>query len=243
MKGLNQIPLIIGFALLLSCSGGKQSEIISDNSYKSDWSNILESSDPYQLDSIAYGIWGDPSSLSRNEERYIDFLREFLAIDSLPEALRLRAEERLHIASLNRKDSVATDFEFLDRNGNYGSLHGLHGRRILLLFYDPECPHCSDILQYIADSPEVNNAIDNKALTVVAIYAESKRNIWDNTKADMPANWIVGYDRTRILDKELYDLPAMPTPYLLDSTHRVLLKDPSPSELISVIDQDCNSGR
>lgn len=53
----------------------------------------------------------------------------------------------------------------------------------------------------------------------------------------MPANWLVGYDLTGILDAETYDLPAMPTPYLLDGDKRVILKDPQLNRLIDYISQ------
>ncbi len=66
---------------------------------------------------------------------------------------------------------------------------------------------------------------------MLAIYVEGQRDIWERTKRDLPANWIVGYDLTGILEAELYDLTAMPIPYLLDSTLCVLLKDPTPYAL------------
>lgn len=225
MKGLNQISFIIFFALLLSCSGGKQGE--THNAHPS------ESYNPYEIDSLAYGRWGDPSSPYRDEERYISFLNEFLAGDSLPEAVRLRAEERLRRASLNRKGAIAADFRYIDRDDATRSLHTTRGKNILLIFYDPECGHCTDILRYLADAPSLNKAIADGSLTVLAIYAEGKRDIWDSTKVAMPANWTVGYDLTGVLDRDLYDLPAMPYPFLLDSTYRVLLKDPTPARLLS----------
>ncbi len=101
-----------------------------------------------------------------------------------------------------------------------------------MIFYDPECPHCQPVIYLLADDKGINEAIESGRLCVVAIYAEGKRDIWDSTKSSMPTNWIVGYDLTGILDRELYNIPAMPTPYLLDSTYRVLLKDPIPERIM-----------
>ena len=172
-----------------------------------------------------------PASPMRDETLYIRFLRALLSTDSLPETIRLRAEEWLRTASLNRPGTIATDFRYLDRNGNEGSLHQFRTPQTLLIFYDPECPHCPEILSQIASHQGVNDAIAEGRLGVLAIYAEGKRDVWDRTKADIPGNWSVGYDLTGILDEELYDLPAMPIIYLLDGEHRVILKDPEPSQL------------
>lgn len=184
------------------------------------------SSDPWTADSIAYLRWGSPASPYRNEARYIAFLDSLLATDSLPETLRERAEHRRRIAMLNRPGSIAADFRFIERHGNESRLHDLKSPLTLLVFYDPECPHCGDILRTLASSNAINRAIAEKNLTVIAIYAEGKREVWDKTRNDLPENWLVGYDLTGILDEEIYDLPAMPTPYLLDSDKRVILKDP-----------------
>lgn len=183
-------------------------------------------SDPYIEDSLAYERWGNPGSPYYDQERYIAFLHEFLTVDTLPALLRIRAEDRLRIASLNCPGSIANNIEFEERNGRHSSLHATTGDRIMLIFYDPECPHCNDILHELAESRPLNEAIDGGRMSVIAIYAEGKRDVWDNTKATMPANWLVGYDLTDILGHELYELPLMPIIYILDSTHRVLLKDP-----------------
>lgn len=224
MKEINQISFIIGLALLISCSGGKQSETLSERSERSDFN-------PYVIDSIAYERWGDPSSPYRDEERYMRFLRSFLSRDSLPESLRLRAENRLRIASLNRPGTIANDFDFIDRNGRKGSLYNLPEKNILLIFYDPECPHCSPILDYLAANDRINRAIENDSTEVVAIYTEGKRTVWDRSKADMPDNWTVGYDLSGIVENEIYNIPAMPIIYFLAPDKRVILKDPNPYTL------------
>lgn len=169
---------------------------------------------------------GSPASPVRNETLYIRFLHKLLSVDTLPEAVSDRAVDRLRVAMLNRPGTVATDFEFLDRDGLRRTLHGLQGERIMLIFYDPECPHCPEILDHLAANERINASIANGTMTVVAVYAEGKREVWDRTRHELPANWLVGYDLSGILDNDLYDLPAMPIVYLLDADKRVLLKDP-----------------
>lgn len=85
------------------------------------------------------------------------------------------------------------------------------GKEIMIIFYDPECTHCADILDMIAGSQRVVESINEGELAVLAVYAEGKKDVWEKTKRDLPENWIVGYDMTGILENEMYDLPAMPT--------------------------------
>lgn len=191
--------------------------------------------DPWTADSLAYLYWGSPASPSRDESRYVVFLDSLLASDSLPEDLRERAEYRRQVAMLNRPGTIVSDFRYLERYGCESRLHDLKTPFTILVFYDPECPHCNDILRSLASFKSINIAIAEKKLTVIAIYAEGKRDIWDKTRNDLPENWLVGYDLTGVLDEELYNLPAMPTLYLLDSGKRVILKDPDLKRLIAYI--------
>lgn len=193
--------------------------------------------DPWKAESIAYRYWGSPASPYRDEGRYIQFLDSLLASDSLPEGLRERAQYKRRIAALNRPGTIAADFRFLERQGAKSRLHNLKSPYTLLIFYDPECPHCSDILRSIASSETINRAIAAKDILVIAIYTEGKRDVWDKTNEDLPDNWLVGYDLTGVLENELYDVPAMPTPFLLDSVKRVILKDPNPALLIACVER------
>ncbi len=180
-------------------------------------------------DSLVAAYLNDPNSPVRDEAKYIFFLENMLKSDTLPEAVRERGRERLRIARINRPGMVAADFDYIDIFGKRHSLHDEINGTTLLVFYDPECGHCSEILNELAGSRMVNEAIGNGELKVLAIYAEGKRSVWDKSKRSMPGNWQTGYDVTGILDKDLYDLPAMPTLYLLDADCRVIAKDLSPS--------------
>lgn len=111
------------------------------------------------------------------------------------------------------------------------SLHGTPAPRLLLLFYDPACSHCAEILDALQESPALTRLIAAGELAVLAAYTEGDRRLWDETKAALPQEWTVGIDNSRIVERELYSLPAMPVIYLLDKDKRVLLKDSSPAGL------------
>lgn len=231
----------LGYILLMLCAAcghngtSGQSAEKNSSAHSENDAEAAVPLDPWKADSLAFKRWGNAASPYRDEERYIAFLDSLLAVDSLPEDFRERAEYRRRIAMLNRPGTIAADFRYLLRDGGVSRLHSLKSPLTLLVFYDPECPHCSDILRSYASSGIINRAVAEKKLTVIAIYAEGKRDVWDKTRNDLPDNWLVGYDLTGILEKEIYDLPAMPTPYLLDCDKRVILKDPGRRQLLERI--------
>lgn len=198
--------------------------------------NLLEkaAADPAgfrMLNDIAEHYLDDPNSPMRNEGYYILFLEELLRLPGLSEYDRIRPAYRLETARKNRPGTVAADFSYTDRNGNRRTMHATRGKRLLLLFYDPACSHCSEILDGLRRSAIISNLIKDKELTVLAVYTEGDRNLWNETKAFLPQEWTVAIDESRIVERELYSLPAMPVIYLLNRNKRVILKDPTPAEL------------
>lgn len=186
-------------------------------------------------DSVAFGLvkdiaeryLDDPNSPMRCEEYYMLFLEELLHQPGLSESDRIRLTYRLNTAKKNRPGTVATDFSYTDRDGNIHRLHHTVGKRLLLLFYDPACSHCSEILNGLHKSSILNKLVSDKELTVLAVYTEGNRDLWNNTKDAMPQEWIVSIDNSRIVERELYSMPAMPVIYLLDAGKKVILKDAS----------------
>ncbi len=167
----------------------------------------------------------------RDETFNILFLEGELRLKGLSLADRARISHRLEIAMKNCPGSEATDFAYTTRTGESGTLYNTRGELMLLIFYDPDCPHCKDVLEFLDSSNVINSAVASGILKVVAIYTEGNRELWNQTKASMPRSWLVGIDESEIVDSVLYDLPAMPVLYLLDSDKVVLLKDPVPEYL------------
>lgn len=186
-------------------------------------------------DSIAFSLINDitehylddPNSPMRNEEYYTLFLKELLRLPNLSEQERIRPAYRLKTAKKNRPGTIATDFFYTDRNGKRRTLHRTPGKRLLLLFYDPACSHCTEILDRIHESPRLARLVADKKLNILAVYTEGDRELWETTKSAMPREWTIAIDESHIVERELYSLPAMPVIYLLDRDKTVLLKDPS----------------
>lgn len=183
------------------------------------------------LNDLAEHYLDEPNSPMRNEEYYILFLEGLLRLPALPETERIRPAYRLEMARKNRPGTTAADFAYTDRHSNRRTLYATRGKHLLLLFYDPACSHCSQILDGLRESAVIAGLIANRELAVLAVYTEGDRRLWDETKASLPREWSVAIDESRIVERELYTLPAMPVIYLLDGQKTVLLKDPTPSEL------------
>ena len=201
---------------------------------------IDKSLEPAAKDKGAFRLFGnvmeqylnDPNSPMRNEDYYILYLERVLRLPGLAEEERLRPAHQLETARKNRPGNVATDFRYLTREGRHGRLHDTApGKRLLLLFYDPACVHCTETLRELHDSPVLKKLTAGQNLSILAVYTEGDRDLWERTKASLPSEWIVTMDTEGIVERNLYSLPAMPILYLLEKDKTVLLKDPSVTDL------------
>lgn len=112
---------------------------------------------------------------------------------------------------------------------------GVKGGRLLLVFYDPECPSCHDVMNQMIMDEALRNAVADGKVTVLAVYTEGDVDVWKKSLRDMPEGWIVVRDNMEVKEKALYDLKAMPSIYLLDGEKKVILKDAMYGEVRSAI--------
>lgn len=168
----------------------------------------------------------DPNSPYRSDELYIPFLRGFLAAPMEDDGRRERDSFRLEMALRNRVGTAAADFRFVTRQGHEMSLHGLGADKpVLLIFYNPDCENCETVIARLRKEPL------SQRFAVLAVDAESDRELWQRTAGQLPQDWTVGYALTPILDQDLYDLKASPTIYILSPDMTVMAKDISPAIL------------
>ncbi len=202
---------------------------------------------PYSTDShaletiteLAEHYLAEPNSPYRNEDLYIAFLNALLSLPNVSDDQLIRPRLQLERVMKNRPGTLATDFQYTTREGTTGTLLRTESPLLVLVFYDPDCGHCTDILDDLARQEVLNQMVSEGKATVLAVYTEGNSEMWDEKKGAMPRNWTVAIDNSKIVDNALYDLPAMPTIYLLDADKRVLLKDPTPADLelsLSAID-------
>ncbi len=184
---------------------------------------------------LAEKYLSEPDSPLRNEEQYILFLEEQLQLPTLSADDRLRPTLRLQTAKKNRLGTKATDFTYKTRDGKRSTLMNTPGRRLLLVFYDPACSHCTDILNGLRRNDMLNSLIEKGEVSVLAVYTEGDADLWEQTKDSLPQQWTVAMDQSGIVDNVLYDTPAMPVLYLLAGDKTVLLKDPTPDMLLEYL--------
>ena len=142
------------------------------------------------------------------------------------EADKLRAAYRAEIAAKNRPGTKAANFSFTTRDGKKQSLHKLKSKKnILLLFYDPDCDHCQEVIETL------RNGEYEEKYTIMAIDTEEDRELWDETAPALPEDWTVGFALDPIQENETYVFDTMPTIYLLAPNKKVLLKEANLSDL------------
>ena len=178
----------------------------------------------------------DANSPMRNDEYYIPVV-DYILRDTINDmATKERAKFSLMMMQKNRKGNVATDFSYILQSGKYGMLHQIKSEYTLLMFYNPDCHACSDIITYLKQSKIINTLLAERQLNILAFYPDDDLDIWKKHLSDIPNTWINAYDvEQQVKNKLLYDLKAIPSLYLLDKEKRILLKDTDISDVESYL--------
>ena len=169
----------------------------------------------------------NPNSPFYNEGLYGVYLETMLEVLPEEDARRSSFDFKLRLLRRNKVGDKATDFSYYLPDGQKKSLvaTSTRGNRLLLVFYDPECESCHEVLREMTADASLAEAVKAGRVTVLAVYTEGNQEAWRKGLADMPEGWIIGTDRQKVKEEALYDLKAMPSLYLLDGQKRVLLKD------------------
>lgn len=180
---------------------------------------------------VAEHYLADPNSPMRSEDIYMVFLDEFAKSPLFDEAKKTRYEYQMERAMKNRPGSPAADFSMAERDGKRLTLMKAAAEKegTLVLFYDPECEHCKEILGEIAKwrFPD--------GVQVLAIDVTGDAPRFERTKGNYPREWRVAFATDPIEDDDLYVFPALPSIYLLDGEGMVILKDAPVSAIASSI--------
>lgn len=201
-----------------------------------------------EADSVAYNLLADladkylydPESPMLDEESYIIFLESITRRGFMEESRRTRFDYELADAMKNRKGCKASDFNFINSTGAKTSLYtsGDGKSMRILLFYDPDCDHCHEVIRELETSPVVNGMLREGKIAILAIYAEGDETVWNSAKNSLPAGWTNGYSPDNQVEMDdIYILRRTPTLYLLDSDNTILLKDPTAEQIIRYISE------
>lgn len=168
----------------------------------------------------------DPNSPVRNEALYLPFVERLAASPLVKPEMKGAYEWDARMCALNRPGTVAADFRFIDTAGRSRTMHGIKSEYILLIFGNPDCNACRELVAEMSASPEISALESSGRLKVVDIYIDQEIDEWKQKAASYPKHWINGYDPTFIIRQDLiYNVRAIPSIYLLDAEKRVILKD------------------
>ena len=174
----------------------------------------------------------DPNSPMRNEELYISVLDAMLTSPVLDKTEKIRPQARRELAQKNRIGTQAINFSYTLASGKEGSLYALNAPYTLLFINNPGCHACAETIEALKQASVLNQALSKKKLQILSIYPDTDLEEWNRHLADFPKEWINGYDKKQTIEnKNLYDLKAIPTLYLLDKDKTVLLKDVTVAEI------------
>lgn len=169
----------------------------------------------------------NPNSPFYNEGLYGMYLEALLGKLPQTDAMRSAYRFKLELVRRNNVGDKATDFTYYQPDGTRRTLATTPVKNdcLLLMFYDPECESCHEVLLQMAADTALAEAVRTGKLSVLAVYTEGNDAAWRKALPDMPEGWMVGTDREAVKTGALYDLKAMPSLYLLDGKKTVLLKD------------------
>ena len=169
----------------------------------------------------------NPNSPFYNEGLYGMYLEALLGKLPQTDAMRSAYRFKLELIRSNNVGDKATDFVYYLSDGTRHTLAAtpVKSNRLLLMFYDPECESCHEVLLQMAADTALAEAVQTGKLSVLAVYTEGNDEAWRKALPDLPKGWTVGTDHEAVKTGALYDLKAMPSLYLLDGQKTVLLKD------------------
>ena len=162
----------------------------------------------------------DATSPMRNEALFIPVLQKMMASNKLNDDDKLRPAMLLKSVSKNKVGSMAADFSYTKPDGSRHQLSELQTPLILLLFFDPECDDCHQVILRLEKMTQLNQQIAQQ----------------------MQPSWEIGMDESQaIYGKELYDILGFPSMYLLDQDKTVILKDCSLTALEEYFGTNANT--
>ena len=172
-----------------------------------------------------------------SEDYYILFLKQMLNLPMKADDPRsARLQFRWDAVNKNRPGMTAANFDYTTRNGIATTLHSTSATsHILLIFYDPDCDHCKDVMNELQSNQPLSSAAAAGKLQILAIYSGDDHDLWTRTASSLPQNWLVGYDPGTLQENGSYIIRTLPTLYLLDANKQVLQKETSITSVLSAI--------
>lgn len=180
----------------------------------------------------------DPNSPVRDEDLYLPFAeaagRSALTSPDMRAAYAFEARQ----CRTNQFGEKVPDFRYSTASGSKGTLYGVRADYTMLFFSNPGCSACKEIIDQVMSRPYVERYIKEGRLAIVNIYIDEEIAKWRDYLHNYPSYWINGYDYTfQLRDSGKFDIRAIPSLYLLDSSKRVLFKDAPTENVLAFLDK------
>lgn len=172
----------------------------------------------------------------RNEEYYLTIVDCLINSQRISDVNKMKFEFQKKMISLNQVGSIAMNFDFITKEGRTTELYGIEALYTLIYFHHPDCDECKKMKRLMQGSPLLSRLLQNKQLVILAVFTDNDKSLWQNTA--LPRQWINSYNTDQsVVQKNLYDLRAIPCLYLLNRDKRVIIKDGLLTEILSMIEK------
>jgi hypothetical protein len=189
-----------------------------------------------QAVTMATHYFYDPNSPVRSEDLYLPLVSRLATSAFIDPDYRDGYAWDARMCALNRVGTPAADFVFIDTAGKRRTLYSIKAERTLLIFGNPDCTACKELVAAMGQYPEISAQIEAGSLKVVDIFIDEDIDLWRARMDAYPASWINGYDPSFTIRTELiYNVRAVPSLYLLDAKKTVLLKDATPEKVLGAL--------
>lgn len=180
----------------------------------------------------------DPNSPLRNEDLCVPLFKGRLGSPLTPDSMREYYSWQVKMCSMNSVGTKAADFTFIDTAGKKRSLYGIRADYLVLIFGNPDCAACRELMDAMSFVPEIVNLSISGRLKIADIYIDEDVAAWKAGAAGYPPTWINGYDPSGAIRGDLlYHVRAIPSIYLLDASKTVLLKDATQERLLAYLQE------
>lgn len=191
---------------------------------------LVDKADKAGIDilSLAAKYTSDPAAPFFDDELYLPFVDAALASPSLlskKTGLKERLQYDRACILKNRVGTQAASFDVRLASDKTLSVRSLFTAPLnLLLLFDPDCDHCREMLSELSASQTLSDAVAAAKVNVIAVWVDAL----DSPSAiSVPSadRWIIASDCSGIMDNELYELPVMPSIYVIDGNGTVVGKN------------------
>ncbi len=187
-----------------------------------------------QFSQMAASYFYDPNSPLRDEDLWLPYVRGLaespLSRDDMRTAWRYEAS----VCALCQRGSTAPDIKAERPDGSRFSLHGIKAPWTLLFFTNPGCKACKEIIDKI--NYEFGQMVASGRLAVANIYIDEDYKAWREYVSSYPPQWYTGFDYGRtVREGHEYDVRAIPSLYLLDSSKTIVLKDAPFERVVEIL--------